>query len=166
MRGFPSNCTNPRPIDPTKINEKRYSKKSHSHKQSTQPTLPRTNERLEPIVTLPTRDSDRGTNAWVYQDYKRTFPPDADDGSTKTKSLRQLTVGLVTADTAGRRPGEVSDRNDEEAVGGIGDTSQSVVPSSESSEESEETTGFLDPGVRGAVLGEKVGDAKEEEGQV
>lgn len=60
----------------------------------------------------------------------------------------------------------MGDRDDEEAVGGIGDTSQSVIPSGEGSEESEETTGFLDLGIGDTVLREEVGDAKEEEGQV
>ena len=81
--------------------------------------------------------------------------------------LCELTVSLTTADTASGRPGEVSDGDDEEAVAIIGDTSEGIVPGSESSQETEETTGLLDVGVGVAVrTALQVGNTEQEEGQV
>lgn len=60
----------------------------------------------------------------------------------------------------------MGDRDDEEAVAGIGDTGKSVVPSGEGGEETEEATSLQDLGVGGAVLGEQVGDTQKQEGQV
>ena len=81
--------------------------------------------------------------------------------------LCELTLSLTTADTASGGPGEVSDGDDEEAVASIGDTSEGIVPSGESSEETEETTGLLDVGV-GVAVGTalQVGDTEQEEGEV
>jgi hypothetical protein len=79
--------------------------------------------------------------------------------------LCELTVSLTTADTASGRPGEVSDGDDEEAVAIIGDTSEGIVPGSESSQETEETTGLLDVGVGVAVrTALQVGNTEQEEG--
>lgn len=61
----------------------------------------------------------------------------------------------------------MSDGDDEEAVASIGDTSEGIVPSGESSQETEETSGLLDIGV-GVTVGTalQVGDTEQEEGQV
>lgn len=80
--------------------------------------------------------------------------------------LRDLAVGLVATATASRGPGEVGDGDDEEAVGAVQDTGQSVVPSSEGSQQTEETTSLLDLGVGGAVHALEVGDTQQQEGQV
>lgn len=81
-------------------------------------------------------------------------------------SLRHLTLSLTTAATAGGGPGEVGDRDDEEAVAVVGDTSQSIVPGGESGQETEKTTRLLDLGVDATVHGLQIGDTEEEEGQV
>ena len=61
----------------------------------------------------------------------------------------------------------MSDGDDEEAVASIGDTSEGIVPGSESSQETEQTTGLLDVGVGVAVrTALQVGNTKQEEGQV
>jgi len=60
----------------------------------------------------------------------------------------------------------VGDGDDEEAVAGIGDTSESVVPSSEGGEETEQATSLEDLPVGLATLREQVGDTQEQEGQV
>lgn len=81
--------------------------------------------------------------------------------------LCELTVSLITANTASGGPGEVSDRDDEEAVASIGDTSEGIIPCRESSQETEETTGLLDVGVGVAVrTALQVGNTEQEEGQV
>lgn len=61
----------------------------------------------------------------------------------------------------------MSDGDDEEAVASIGDTCEGIVPGSESSQETEETTGLLDVGVGVAVRTTlQVGNTEQEEGQV
>lgn len=80
--------------------------------------------------------------------------------------LRDLAVSLAAAATAGSRPGEVGDGNDEEAVAGVGNTGKGVVPGHESRQQTEQTTGLLDLEVGETVLGQQVGDAEQEEGQV
>lgn len=60
----------------------------------------------------------------------------------------------------------MSDRDDEEAVAAVGNTGQSVVPGEESSEESKETTGFLNLQVLATIGGHKVADGQEEESHV
>lgn len=81
--------------------------------------------------------------------------------------LDSLTVGLVAAGAAGGGPGEVSNRDDEEAVAVVGKTGESVVPGGESGQETEETTGHLDGLVgltRGVTL--DVANTEQEESQV
>lgn len=80
--------------------------------------------------------------------------------------LSHVPVGLVTAATASGRPGEVDDGKDEEAVAVVGDTSKSVVPGGESSQETEETTSLGDLGVGGGTSSLQVGNTEQEEGQV
>lgn len=60
----------------------------------------------------------------------------------------------------------MGDRDDEEAVAGIGDTGKSVVPSGEGGEETKEATSLQDLGIGLAVRGEQVGDTQKQEGQV
>lgn len=88
------------------------------------------------------------------------------DLQTEGAHLRNLTVSLATAGTAGGRPGEVGNRDDEEAVAGVGDTGQGVVPGSEGGQETEETAGLLDLEVGETVLGAQVRDTEEQEGQI
>jgi hypothetical protein len=85
----------------------------------------------------------------------------------KGTRLCELTVSLPTAAPAGGRPGEVSDRDDEEAVASVGNTSEGVVPGSESCKETEETTSLLNGDID-IVVGVplQVGDTEEQEGQV
>lgn len=80
--------------------------------------------------------------------------------------LRELTLGLATAGTASGRPGEVSNGNDEEAVAVIGQTSESVVPSGERSQEAEETTSLDDGGSGGAISANQVANTQQQEGDV
>ena len=83
------------------------------------------------------------------------------------EDLCHLPIGLVpTAAKAGRRPREVGDRNDEEAVAGVGDTSQGVVPSCESSQETEHTTCLRDLGVGRVAISLQVGNTEQQEGDV
>jgi hypothetical protein len=82
------------------------------------------------------------------------------------KYLSHVPVGLLTAATASGRPGEVDDREDEEAVAGVGDTRKSVVPSGESSQETEHTTSLGNLGVGGGASTLQVGNTEQEEGQV
>ena len=63
-------------------------------------------------------------------------------------------------------PREVKNGNDEEAVGGIGNTSKGVVPGQESCKDAESTSGTSEANVRRAVLEDKVGAAQHQEGQV
>lgn len=60
----------------------------------------------------------------------------------------------------------MGDGDDEEAVAGVGDTGQGVVPGGEGGQETEETAGLLDLEVGETVLGEQVGDTQEQEGQI
>lgn len=60
----------------------------------------------------------------------------------------------------------MSNRNDEEAVAGIGNTGQGIVPGHESSEKGKETASLDDAGGGGAVSANKVADTEQEEGQV
>lgn len=86
--------------------------------------------------------------------------------SIETRHLSHLALGLLTHATAGGRPGEVDDREDEEAVASIGDTGQSIVPSGECSEETEESTSLLDLDVGTVTAALQVSDTQQEEGQV
>jgi hypothetical protein len=85
---------------------------------------------------------------------------------THATGLDGLTRGLSTATGSGR-PGEVSNRDDEEAVAAVGNTSQGVVPSGECSQETEETT-RLDDGSVGLAsrVPLQVTNTKQQEGQV
>lgn len=60
----------------------------------------------------------------------------------------------------------MSNRNDEEAVAGIGNTGQGIVPGQESSEKSKEASCLDDAGGWGAVSANKVADTEQEEGHV
>lgn len=81
--------------------------------------------------------------------------------------LDSLALALVAARTAGGRPGEVSNRDDEEAVAVVGQTGESVVPGGEGSEETEETTSHLHGLVDGTGrVTLDVGNTEQEEGQV
>jgi hypothetical protein len=82
-------------------------------------------------------------------------------------NLSELTLRLSATGTAGSRPREVSNGDDEEAVASIGDTGQGVVPGSKGCQETEETTCLLDRDVdTSGGIGLQVGDTEEEEGQV
>lgn len=75
-------------------------------------------------------------------------------------ALAALFAGLL-------RPWEVSNWDDEEGVAGVGDTSKSVVPSGEGSQETKDTTSLDETGM--SVLGvveDEVADREEEEGHV
>jgi len=91
------------------------------------------------------------------------FEQDEDEA----RCLSLLTVGLATAGATGGRPGEVSNRDDEEAVAVVGQTGEGVVPGGEGGEETEEATGHEDRLV-GLVLGVTldVTDTEQEEAQV
>lgn len=60
----------------------------------------------------------------------------------------------------------MSNRNDEEAVAGIGNTGQGIVPGQESSENGKDASCLDDAGSGGAVSADKVADTEQEEGQV
>lgn len=81
--------------------------------------------------------------------------------------LDSLTRGLVPVHTAGGRPREVDDRDDEEAVAVIGQTCEGVVPGGESAQKTEEAAG-LDDGRVGFVVGVAldVSDTEQKEGYV
>ncbi len=64
------------------------------------------------------------------------------------------------------RPWEVSDRNDEEAVGSIGDTGQSVVPGSKGGEDAKCPAGAGAAWAWGAVDRTQISDTQEKEGEV
>ena len=55
----------------------------------------------------------------------------------------------------------MSHRDDEEAVAGVGNTSQGVVPGGESSQKTEEATCLLDVGVGRMVVSLQVGNAQQ-----
>ena len=58
-------------------------------------------------------------------------------------------------------------RNDKEAITIIGDTGESIIPSSKGSEKTEEAAGLDDGRVRGASgVAVEIADAEEEEGEV
>lgn len=60
----------------------------------------------------------------------------------------------------------MDDGKDEEAVAVVGDTRKSVVPGSESGQETEQTTSLCDVAVGGGTSTLQVGDTEQEEGQV
>lgn len=60
----------------------------------------------------------------------------------------------------------MDDGKDEEAVAVVGDTRKSVVPGSESGQETEQTTSLGDVAVGGGTSTLQVGDTEQEEGQV
>lgn len=80
--------------------------------------------------------------------------------------LCELALGLATAGTASGGPGEVSNGDDEEAVAVISQTSESVVPSGERSQEAEETTSLDDGGGGGAISANQVANTQQQEGDV
>jgi hypothetical protein len=77
-----------------------------------------------------------------------------------------IIVNLASSFAALIRPREVQDRNHEEAVAGIGETSESVVPSEESREDAEHATGLDSADAWCAVIEVEVADTKAEEGEV
>jgi hypothetical protein len=78
-----------------------------------------------------------------------------------------LNIPLLGADLLSLlRPWEVSNRNDEEAVGSIGDTGQSVVPGSKGGEDAKGTAGAGAAWAWGAVDRTQISDSQEEEGKV
>ena len=80
-------------------------------------------------------------------------------GSIRVSRLRAAFTGLLA-------PGEVSDRDNEEGVAAVSNTSQGIVPGEESGEETKDTTG-LDEGARwGCAVVLQVTDAKQKEGKV
>lgn len=81
--------------------------------------------------------------------------------------LCELAVGLATTGTASGGPGEVGHGDYKEAIAGIGNTSQSVVPGSERSQETEESTSLHDVAVGGTCsIALQVADTEQEESQV
>lgn len=107
-----------------------------------------------------------GIRHYTHQTWILTQHPG--DRDRDARKLDSLTVGLATTATAGRRPGEVSNRHDEEAVAVVGQTSQSVIPSGKGSQETEETTRHDDGlvGSTGGGVALDVTDTEQEEGQV
>lgn len=82
-------------------------------------------------------------------------------------ALNSLALGLLATSTAGRGPREVGDREDEEAVAAVGNTSKGVVPSSKGSQQTEEATGLDHGRVRVAsVVALDVTNTEKQEGQV
>lgn len=82
--------------------------------------------------------------------------------------LNSLALGLATASTAGGRPGEVSNRHDEEAVAVVSQTGQGVIPRGKGSHETEETTSHEDGlvGLAGGLVALDVADTQQQESQV
>lgn len=60
----------------------------------------------------------------------------------------------------------MGDRNDEEGVGRVGNTGESIVPGQEGGDDAKGAAGAQAARAGRAVLGLQVGDAQEEEGQV
>lgn len=105
--------------------------------------------------------------AWRGVYHHITRDPNALISNTlNIQHLRQLTLGLATAATASGGPGEVSNRDDEEAVAVISQTSEGIVPSGERSQEAEETTSLDDGSGGGAVGADQVADTQQQEGQI
>lgn len=64
------------------------------------------------------------------------------------------------------RPGEVCHRNDEEAVGSIGNTGQGVVPGSKGRKDAKRTASTGATGVGSTSSGTKVRDSQHQEGHI
>ena len=80
-------------------------------------------------------------------------------GSIRVSGLRAAFTGLLA-------PGEVSDRDDEEGVAAVGNTSQGIVPGEESGEETKDTTGLDERARWGCAVILQVTNAKQKEGKV
>lgn len=82
------------------------------------------------------------------------------------KRLDSVTSSLGTTLASLLGPREVSNGNDEEAVAGIGNTGQGIIPGQESSEKGKEAACLDDVGGGGAISANKVANTKQEEGHV
>lgn len=80
--------------------------------------------------------------------------------------LGRLTFRLGTALTALLGPREVSNRDNEEAVAGIRNTGQGIVPREEGSQQSKEATRLHDRGVGSSTVMPEVADSQQQEGQI
>lgn len=87
---------------------------------------------------------------------------------TRRPSLRldSLTSSLGTTLASLLRPWEVSNRDDEEAVAGVGNTGQGIVPGQESSEKGKEAACLDDASGGRAISANKVANTEQEESHV
>lgn len=77
-----------------------------------------------------------------------------------------LALGLLPPLTARRGPREVGHGNDEEAVAGVGDTGQGIVPRQERGKETEETSSLDDLLVGRAIVVQEIAQSEHQEGKV
>jgi hypothetical protein len=75
-------------------------------------------------------------------------------------------LGLGASSSALLRPREMQNRDNEEAVRGVGDTGEGIIPGQEGCDDAESTSGSCQAGVRLAVLEDQIGATEEEEGKV
>lgn len=60
----------------------------------------------------------------------------------------------------------MGNRDDEEAVAGVGNTGQSIVPREEGSQQSEEATRLHDRSIGSSTVMPEVADSEQQEGQI